>query len=107
MSTLESNNAAVDLVGVGAELTHEITQLLFHEAKLLDERRFAEWLDLLADDLHYWLPLRRNSIESEHTTRSDLAHFDDDKARVQRAGSPSSPRAGPGRRSRRRGRGTS
>ena len=30
------------------------------EARLLDERRLVEWLDLLDNDLHYWMPMRRN-----------------------------------------------
>lgn len=76
--------ARVDLVGVGAELTHEITQLLFHEARLLDERRFTEWLDLLAEDLHYWLPIRSSNLAREHSTEDELAHVDDDKTRTRR-----------------------
>ncbi|MCY4583600.1 MAG: 3-phenylpropionate/cinnamic acid dioxygenase subunit beta [Chloroflexi bacterium] len=41
-------------------LKHELEQFLYLEARLLDERRHEEWLDLLADDLHYWMPMRRN-----------------------------------------------
>ncbi len=41
-------------------LKHELEQFLFKEARLLDERRLDEWLDLLAEDLHYWMPMRRN-----------------------------------------------
>jgi 3-phenylpropionate/cinnamic acid dioxygenase small subunit len=33
-------------------------QLLYHEARLLDERRFAEWLALWTDDATYWIPTR-------------------------------------------------
>jgi 3-phenylpropionate/cinnamic acid dioxygenase small subunit len=29
---------------------------LFYEARLLDERRFAEWLGLFTADCHYWIP---------------------------------------------------
>ena len=43
-----------------AALKHELEQFLYKEARLLDERRFEEWLDLLAEDLHYWMPMRRN-----------------------------------------------
>lgn len=28
-----------------------------HEARLIDEQRFDEWLDLFADDGRYWMPL--------------------------------------------------
>ena len=35
----------------------EIEAFLVHEARLLDERRFADWLALFADDGWYWVPL--------------------------------------------------
>ena len=41
-------------------LQHEVDQFLYKEARLLDERRLEEWLDLLAEELHYWMPMRRN-----------------------------------------------
>lgn len=41
-------------------LQHDVEQFLYREARLLDERRLDEWLDLLADELHYWMPMRRN-----------------------------------------------
>jgi 3-phenylpropionate/cinnamic acid dioxygenase small subunit len=31
-------------------------ELLYHEAALLDERRFDEWLALFTDDAVYWVP---------------------------------------------------
>lgn len=34
-----------------------IEQLLYREAHLLDEHRYKEWLDLLADDIEYFMPL--------------------------------------------------
>jgi 3-phenylpropionate/cinnamic acid dioxygenase small subunit len=34
----------------------DVEQFLFREAHLLDERRFREWLDLLTDDIRYWMP---------------------------------------------------
>src|SRR5262245_62515107 len=30
-------------------IIHEVKQFLYHEARLLDERRFHEWLELLTD----------------------------------------------------------
>ena len=41
-------------------LQQEVEQFLYKEARLLDERRLEEWLDLLAEELHYWMPMRRN-----------------------------------------------
>jgi 3-phenylpropionate/cinnamic acid dioxygenase small subunit len=43
---------------VGADLTREIEQFLYREARLLDERRFEAWLDLFTDDVRYWMPVR-------------------------------------------------
>jgi 3-phenylpropionate/cinnamic acid dioxygenase small subunit len=40
------------------ELLAEIEQFLYREARLLDERRFGEWLDLFTDDVRYWMPVR-------------------------------------------------
>jgi benzoate/toluate 1,2-dioxygenase subunit beta len=31
-------------------------EFLFHEAALLDERRFDEWLELYAEEALYWVP---------------------------------------------------
>jgi ethylbenzene dioxygenase subunit beta len=38
------------------ELWHRVQAFLFHEARLLDERRFGEWLDLYTADAEYWVP---------------------------------------------------
>ena len=39
----------------GDEL-RDVELFLLHEARLLDEQRFDEWLELFADDGVYWLP---------------------------------------------------
>jgi benzoate/toluate 1,2-dioxygenase beta subunit len=31
-------------------------EFLYHEAALLDDRRFEEWLELYAEDAVYWIP---------------------------------------------------
>ncbi len=38
----------------------EVEKFYFLEARLLDERRFREWLVLLAPDLRYWMSTRMN-----------------------------------------------
>jgi 3-phenylpropionate/cinnamic acid dioxygenase small subunit len=40
---------------------HEIEDFLHHEAELLDDRRFEEWLTLFAEDGILWIPLDPNS----------------------------------------------
>ena len=42
------------------ELKPEIEEFLYQEADMLDQRKFREWLDLLAEDLVYFMPIRRN-----------------------------------------------
>lgn len=45
---------------VQEEVIREVEQFLYREARLLDERRFREWLDLFTDDARYWMPTRSN-----------------------------------------------
>jgi 3-phenylpropionate/cinnamic acid dioxygenase small subunit len=70
-------------------LTQEVTEFLYREAELLDERRYDEWLALLADDLRYWMPMRRNvkyGEEQREFTREgqDIAWFDEGKDTLTR-----------------------
>jgi 3-phenylpropionate/cinnamic acid dioxygenase small subunit len=38
--------------------THaDLIAFVMHEARLLDEQRFDDWLDLFTDDGRYWMPL--------------------------------------------------
>src|SRR5262245_40277063 len=37
------------------ELLREVEQFLYREARLLDERRFHEWLELFTEDVRYWM----------------------------------------------------
>ena len=66
-------------------LSRDIEEFLYAEAELLDERRFTEWLDLLTDDVRYWMPMRRNvkfgEQERENTReQQDMNWFDEGKA---------------------------
>src|ERR1700757_4393323 len=42
------------------EPIREAEQFLYREARLLDERRFHEWLTLFTDDVRYWMVTRSN-----------------------------------------------
>jgi 3-phenylpropionate/cinnamic acid dioxygenase small subunit len=42
------------------DMIRGVEQFLFREARLLDERRFHEWLQLFTDDIHYWMAARAN-----------------------------------------------
>ncbi|MDH3600921.1 MAG: 3-phenylpropionate/cinnamic acid dioxygenase subunit beta [Candidatus Tectomicrobia bacterium] len=65
------------------DLWHELMQLYIHEAWLLDDRKFHDWLDLFTDDVFYFMPRRRNvhrkNLAQELTEVGDLAIFEDDK----------------------------
>ncbi len=73
-------------------LKHEAEEFLFMEADMLDSRRYEEWLALLTDDIHYWMPVRRTTtareVAREFTQPGGIAFFDDDlntlKMRVDR-----------------------
>jgi 3-phenylpropionate/cinnamic acid dioxygenase small subunit len=65
-------------------LRQDVEAFLYNEANLLDERRYSEWLDLLTDDVRYWVPLRRNvkfgELEREFTREGqDINWFDEGK----------------------------
>ena len=82
MTTIESNIALL-------LLKNEIEEFLFQEAELLDERRFEEWLELLADDIRYWMPMRRNvkfgELDREFTRDGqDINWFDEGKETLDR-----------------------
>ena len=54
----------------------EIEEFLFREARLLDERRFEEWLALFADDGVYWVPAEPD----QRSPLDRLSLFYEDKA---------------------------
>ncbi len=62
----------------------EIEDFLWEEADLLDDFQYEEWLDLLTDDLVYWMPIRRNvpsrEMENEFIREGPaLTWYSDDK----------------------------
>src|ERR1700704_1620484 len=61
----------------------ELMPFYIHEAWLLDERKFKEWLDLFTDDVLYFMPRRKNVLRREShrevTARGDLALIEDDR----------------------------
>jgi len=70
-----------------ALLQFEVEQFLYAEAALLDARRYRDWLALIADDIHYWMPIRRtvttSDIAREFTKPGDMAFFDDDREMLE------------------------
>ncbi len=35
----------------------DLVEFVYHEARLIDEKRFDEWYDLFTEDAWYWIPL--------------------------------------------------
>jgi 3-phenylpropionate/cinnamic acid dioxygenase small subunit len=74
-----------ELSAMGTELERwfEISQLLYREARMLDEGRFEDWLAWLSPSIRYWMPLRfvrrANEREKEFTSMDDqIAYLDED-----------------------------
>jgi 3-phenylpropionate/cinnamic acid dioxygenase small subunit len=64
--------------------THfEVEQLYYEEAELLDDGRFTDWLDLLDDDLDYWMPTRTNRLRRQQAlsiaARGEAAYYEETK----------------------------
>ncbi len=78
----------------------EVEQFLYREARMLDARQFHDWLELLTDDVRYWMPLRSNRYpayskaisildgsryeEGELSREDELAILDEDKDSLTR-----------------------
>lgn len=73
---------------VDAATAHQLETFLKREARLLDTERYDDWLAMLADDIHYWMP----SIESRRRANNGgvthlpgrMAYFDDFMEHLQK-----------------------
>jgi 3-phenylpropionate/cinnamic acid dioxygenase small subunit len=82
---MSERNARIERLLLG----QEITDFLYREAELLDRRCYREWLDLLAEDVRYWMPMRRNVKFGEDAREftnpdSDVNWFDEGKETLAR-----------------------
>lgn len=64
--------------------THfEVSQFYYLEAEFLDDGRFADWLEMLADDVHYWAPTRTNRLRRQQalsvSAPGEAAFYDETK----------------------------
>ena len=69
--------------------THEaLIELVYREARLIDEKRFEEWYELYAEDAFYWVPLTHDQRDGENHT--SLAYEDKLllRLRIERLKSP-------------------
>ena len=57
-------------------LAHALEQFLFHEAALLDDGRFEDWLALFAADGRYWVPGQPDAVDPDES----ISIVDEDRA---------------------------
>src|SRR6201997_1948775 len=65
------------------DIHFEVEQFYYEEAELLDDGRFTDWLELLADDLDYWMPTRTNRLRRQQAlavaARGEAALYEETK----------------------------
>jgi 3-phenylpropionate/cinnamic acid dioxygenase small subunit len=78
-------SSALPRTAVYYRLKADMEDFLYAEADLLDNRQFRDWLNLLAEDMTYFMPIRRNVKFGQHAQRentvqgSGISWFDEDK----------------------------
>jgi 3-phenylpropionate/cinnamic acid dioxygenase small subunit len=66
-------------------LKMDVEDFLYREAELLDQRKFQEWFQLIAEDIVYFMPMKRNVKFGMHAEREDtragegISWFDEDR----------------------------
>jgi 3-phenylpropionate/cinnamic acid dioxygenase small subunit len=72
--------AVVEMMPYTSETHQEVHQFLVWEAELLDARRYADWLDLLSEDIVYKMPVRATRAATlEGSVLPGMDHFDEDR----------------------------
>jgi ethylbenzene dioxygenase beta subunit len=98
LSFEQATQAAQHLLGLSAQgapvddaLQLKIERFLRREARILDEERFRDWYNLLAEDVFYWAPVRENRYRRDKGPElhpGGMAFFDERKPdidlRIQR-----------------------
>jgi phthalate 3,4-dioxygenase subunit beta len=60
-------------------------QWIVDEAYILDRQDYDAWLDLLTDDIHYYMPIKvTTALGAGFDTAPGMAHFDEDKYSLSR-----------------------
>jgi benzoate/toluate 1,2-dioxygenase beta subunit len=76
------------LAAMGGIDRARLEEFVIHEARLLDERRFREWMELFADDGTYWVP----AVPDQKNPFDEASLFYDDrdlmKTRIDRLEHP-------------------
>ncbi|MGH3383121.1 MAG: 3-phenylpropionate/cinnamic acid dioxygenase subunit beta [Nocardioidaceae bacterium] len=60
-------------------------QWVVDEAYLLDQQDYESWLDLLTEDIHYYMPIKvTTALGAGFDTAPGMAHFDENKYSLSR-----------------------
>jgi 3-phenylpropionate/cinnamic acid dioxygenase small subunit len=72
----------------GSSLYGEIVEFYYREADLFDSSRLVEWLEMLAPDIQYVMPVRTTKFRAKGEGFEDVSFFDENfvslQTRVQR-----------------------
>ncbi|WP_310531315.1 3-phenylpropionate/cinnamic acid dioxygenase subunit beta [Novosphingobium sp.] len=71
-------------VPLGSEVYNRLLETLYDEAAALDERRFDDWVAMLAKDLVYQAPIRmtRTGVNRDRDVMRTMFHFDEDYSSI-------------------------
>lgn len=87
MTNIAEKKEEVAPMLVEVEVQREVEQFLYREARYLDDNDYGSWVELLAPDIHYWMPIieNRKRDDPKGTYGLDrLAYFDDTLEDIQR-----------------------
>src|SRR6201991_5088402 len=83
VSTQPSTSGPMAGERAGRDVHFEVEQFYYEEAELLDDGRFADWLELLADDLDYWMPTPTHRLRRQQAlsiaARGEADFYDETK----------------------------
>jgi len=66
------------------QIYQECVEFLNHEADLLDQHRYAEWEELLTEDIVYQVPIRLTREKEAETEFSSVAfHMNEDRGSIK------------------------
>lgn len=67
-------------------LITEVQQFYYREARYKDRQDYRAWLDLLTDDVHYWMPARAQRYRKDERAPSVLhsAYYNDHKQHLEK-----------------------
>ena len=55
-----------------------VVDFIYRECQLADEGRWDEWEELLADDMHYWVPVNPEDADPDR----DVSIINDNRSRL-------------------------